>query len=147
MKKALVFICILVMTACDSAQNNTELNESEHDIEIPSAVAATCAKKFPNVKDLHWEQEHGNYEAEFKIDRMDFSIVFDQSGTIIEEEIEIKINELPEAALDYIKAHYKGKPIVEASKISTSAQTIEYEAEVAGEDLIFDSNGKFISLY
>lgn len=147
MKKTLVFMCVFAMTACNSAQNNTKSNESEQDAEIPSAVESAFVEKFPNVEDSHWEKEHGNYEAEFKVDHMDYSIVFDQAGKIIEEEIEININELPEAALNYIKAHYKGKRITEASKISTSAQTVEYEAEVADEDLVFDSNGKFISLY
>ena len=52
--------------------------------------------------------------------------------------------ELPEAVLSYVKEHYKGKVIKEGAKITKADGTVNYEAEVSGKDVIFDSNGKFI---
>lgn len=142
MQKILVLMGITAITACSSAQNNNSTDE-----KIPSAVKDAFVKKYPNVKEVDWDKEDGTYEAEFEVNNKDFSIAFDPAGKIIEEEIEIENDELPQAVTDYITSNYKGKRIKEASKINTTAGTVEYEAEVDGEDLIFDSNGKFIRLY
>lgn len=43
-----------------------------------------------------------------------------------------------------IKECYKGKTIKEGAKITTADGTVNYEAEVDGKDVIFDTNGKFL---
>ena len=56
----------------------------------------------------------------------------------------MKVTELPANVLSYVKEHYKGKTIKEASKITKATGIVNYEAEVSGMDVIFDASGKFI---
>lgn len=114
------------------------------DKEVPTAVKTTLQKNYPNAKELKWEKENGNYEAEFEIDETDYSLLIDVSGNILETEIEIKVDALPANAKDYISKNYAGQKIKEATKITDNKSVVTYEAEIKGKDLIFDSNGNFI---
>jgi len=62
----------------------------------------------------------------------------------METETDIKISELPAAVSDYVKTNYKGATIKEAAIINNPSAKKLYEAEVKGEDLLFDENGKFL---
>lgn len=61
-----------------------------------------------------------------------------------EREMDIKVTDLPATVLAYVKERYKGKTIKEGAKITTADSTVNYEAEVDGKDVIFDTNGKFL---
>lgn len=112
--------------------------------DVPAKIKAALQKQFPNAKEVKWEKENGNYEAEFDMNKADYSALFDVDGHLLETEVEIKVSELPNAALTYIKANYAGQKIKEAAKITNNKGTVTYEAEIKGIDLLFDSNGKFI---
>ncbi len=114
------------------------------DKEVPIAVKTTLQKNYPNAKELKWEKEKGNYEAEFEVGETDYSLLIDVSGNIIETEIEIKVDELPANAKAYISKNYAGQKIKEAAKITDAKGVVTYEAEIKGKDMIFDSNGNFI---
>jgi len=101
-------------------------------------------KKYPNAKEIKWEKENGNYEAEFEVEETDYSLLIDVSGKILETEIEIKVDALPANAKAYISKNYAGQKIKEATKITDYKGVVTYEAEIKGKDLIFDSNGNFI---
>ncbi len=120
------------------------VNAQKLDVaKVPSAVKTSFEKKYPGVA-AKWEKENGNYEVNFKQEGTTMSVLIDPKGTIVETETDIKITELPVAVLSYIKEHYKGKTIKEGAKITKADGTVNYEAEVAGTDVIFDANGKFI---
>jgi hypothetical protein len=72
------------------------------------------------------------------------SVIYRADGTVIEAETSISINDLPEAILAYMKEHYKEKKIEEAAKILKPNGDINFEAEIAKKDIVFDANGKFI---
>lgn len=112
--------------------------------EVPTVVKSALQKSYPNAKEIKWEKEKDNYEAEFEVNETDYSILIDASGNIIETEIEIEIDELPANAKAYISKNYAGQKIKEAAKITDSKGVVTYEAEIKGKDLIFDSNGNFI---
>jgi hypothetical protein len=111
--------------------------------EVPAAVKAAFAKKYPRAT-AKWERENGKYEAAFKQKGHTMSALFDTNGTMAESEIDIKVGDLPAATLAYVKEHYKGKIIKEASRITKADGTINYEADVSGKDVIFDESGKFV---
>lgn len=114
------------------------------DKEVPTVVKSALQTKYPNAKELKWEKEKGNYEAEFEVNETDYSLLIDIAGNILETEIEIKVDELPAKAKDYISKNYAGQKIKEAAKITDSKGVVTYEAEAKGKDLIFESNGNFI---
>ena len=111
--------------------------------KVPAAVKNSFEKKYPGTA-AKWEKEDGNYEVNFKQNGNSMSELISTDGTIMETEMDIKITELPPTAVNYVKEHYKGKTIKEASKITKGDGTVNYEAAVAGKDVIFDANGKFI---
>ncbi len=111
--------------------------------KVPAAVKNSFAKAYPN-QSVKWEKEKDKYEAAFKQNGADISVLYTDAGVMTESETDIKITELPAPALAYIKANMPGKRITEAAKISTVAGVVTYEAEIGGKDLIFDDKGKFI---
>lgn len=110
---------------------------------VPAAVKASLAKHYPGVT-TKWEKEDGLYEASFKKDGKDMSVMITSNGTITETEVDLKIADLPATVLTYVKEHYKGKSVKEAARITKADGTVNYEAEVNGKDLLFDVNGKFL---
>lgn len=112
--------------------------------DAPAAVKASFAKLYPNVTKVKWGKEDANYEAEFDVNKVETSCLFDASGNLLETETEIDISALPKGVSDYVSKNYAGEKIKEASKIVDSENTTTYEAEVKAGDLIFDANGTFM---
>ncbi len=111
--------------------------------KVPAEVKASFAKQYPGAT-ARWEKEATKFEAAFKHNGNTMSALFEPNGTMTESEMDIKVTELPAAVLAYVKEHYKGKTIKEGAKILKADGTVNYEAEVAGRDVIFDTNGKFL---
>jgi len=137
MKKSSILLAALFVSAGAFAQQS-------HKAEVPQAVKAAFEKQYPNIKKVEWEKEDSNYEAEFDLNKVEHSVLYDASGKLLETEMEINPSELPEAVKTYVSTHYAGQKIKEAAKIVTPDGTLSYEAEVKGQDLIFDSKGQFI---
>jgi len=112
--------------------------------EIPAAVKTKFASMYPAVKKVKWGQEGVNYEAEFDVNEVETSVLFDATGNALETETEIKASELPKSVTDYCTKTWAGKKIKEASKITDSKGVITWEAEIDGIDQIFDANGTFL---
>jgi Putative beta-lactamase-inhibitor-like, PepSY-like len=111
--------------------------------KVPAVVKASFAKVYPGIL-AKWEKEDGNYEVNFSKSGHAMSAVIEPNGSIIETETAIRISDLPAKVAAYVKEHYAGKPIKEASKIINADRSESYEARVNGKDLIFDTDGKFI---
>lgn len=137
MKKTMLLLAATMTTLVAYPQ---KLKEND----VPSAVKEAFKKQFANAKDVDWEKEDGNYEAEFEIGEIDQSVVLDATGRTVETEIEIKVEELPSMARDYVSKYYANAKITEATKITDEKGVVTYEAEIKSKDLLFDSNGKFL---
>jgi len=136
MKKYFIAAVILLVGNYASAQ---KLKDSD----VPGVVKTAFDKQYPGTK-AKWEKEDGNFEAGFKKDGKVVSVVYSGTGALLETEVAIKESELPSASMEYIKSNYKGKKIKETAKITKADGTVNYEAEIGGKDVVFDSNGKFI---
>ena len=136
MNKSIVIALCLVSTQAMAQKINAS--------KVPTAVKATFSQNFPSVKDMKWEKEKGNYEANFKDGVNKMSATFTPSGNLMETEKDIAINSLPANAAQYIKSHYSGASIKEAAELTMPDGTTRYEAEVKGMDVIFDNTGTFM---
>ena len=137
MKKSAIILAAMLSVTFANAQNIS-------DKEVPTTVKAALQKSYPNAKEIKWEKEKANYEAGFEVSETDYSLLIAVSGNILETEVEIKIDELPAKAKEYVSKNYAGQKIKETAKITDSKGVVTYEAEIKGKDLIFDSNGNFI---
>ncbi|MFT3674299.1 MAG: PepSY-like domain-containing protein [Chitinophagaceae bacterium] len=121
------------------AQQKTETTATP-----PVSVKTAFEKKFSGASKVKWEKEDNDYEVNFVFQKKEMSAVFDNQGTWKETEEEIKVTELPVAAMTYIKSQYKGAKIKEAAKITKAGGGINYEAEINKKDVLFDEQGRFI---
>jgi len=137
MKKLLVLLIAAGTTVTANAQKL-------QDKDVPSSVKIALKNKFPTATGVKWERENGGLEAEFKVHKTDYSVVFDNNGGILETEMGIGVSALPGTAQTYLSTHYSGQKIKEAAKIVDAGSKITYEAEVKGRDVVFDSNGNFV---
>lgn len=137
MRKALFLLGLATVAVATQAQHLKPEN-------VPAAVKSGFEKHFPNAKELEWEKENANYEAEFKLSGKEYSALLDQTGNLLETEVEISLGELPEQAKAYLKKEYAGKKIEEVAKITDAKNTVTYEVEVGGTDVIFNSAGQYI---
>lgn len=112
---------------------------------VPQAIKNALIERFPNAKNVKWDKEENNFEASFKNNNIDNSILFNANGKVIETEIAINVNQLPEKALQYLNDNFKNKKIKETAKIINEKGDTIYEAEIKGNDLFFDENGNLIT--
>ena len=113
--------------------------------DVPAAVKSALEKKYPDAKNVYWEKEHGNYEANWGgKSKEDNSVQFTPAGEFIEYVKAIPVSELPKEVGTYIKDHYKGAKITEAGKVTDAHGKTFYEAEVKGKDIVFDEHGNFV---
>jgi Putative beta-lactamase-inhibitor-like, PepSY-like len=134
---------LMIMTALAAVFGFAANAQKTDAAKVPAAVKAAFAKQYPGAV-AKWEKEEGKYEAGFKQNGNTMSALFEANGTMIESEMDIKETDLPATVLAYVKEHYNGKKIKEGAKITKADGTVNYEAEVAGKDVIFDAKGKFL---
>lgn len=137
MKKLILMTVAAMITSFTFAQKTQDKN-------VPATIKTSFLKQYPDAKEVKWEKENGNYEAEFEVGETDYSVLLDASGNIIETEIEISVDALPANAKEYVSKNHAEQKIKEAAKITDAKGTVTYEAEIKGTDLLFDSNGVFI---
>tara|TARA_A100000171_G_scaffold53024_1_gene75504 strand:- start:6423 stop:6896 length:474 start_codon:yes stop_codon:yes gene_type:complete len=119
-------------------------------VEAPKAVQDAFKAKFTNAKSVEWEmEEEGEYEANFKMNKVEMSANFKSDGTWLETETEIKEKNLPEAVKATLKAKYDGYEVEETTKIEKPNGVVQYEAEIEKDEetleVIFNANGTVIS--
>lgn len=141
MKTTLIMVASVLIFSCATAQ---KMNEAD----VPANVKNGFVKKYPSAKVEKWEKEDADYEAEFNLNKVESSAVFDASGNFKELEQEIKTSELPKAVTDYCTKNYAGHKLSEAAKITDSTGKVMFEAEMSKSkehfDAIFDDKGNFI---
>lgn len=134
MKKTTFIVALCLAAGLASAQKVKEA-------DVPSAVKDSFKNHYPAAKVESWEKEGANYEAEFDLNKVETSVVFDASGKLLETETEIAESALPKAVLDHISKTMPGKKIKEAAKIVDASGKIRYEAEIDKKDYLFEENG------
>ncbi len=121
----------------------------EHQkVTVPETVLKTFQKDFPQAKDVEWGKEEDEFEAEFKINGVETSANYDQSGNRTELEVDIKNSELPASAMNYIKEKYSGYQIKESARVTDNKNVMTFEVQVKSgkekKELVFDKDGKFL---
>lgn len=115
--------------------------------DVPVAIKNSLVTNF-SINKADWNKEGENYEASFKENGKDISVVFDGSGNIVETEKEIKQNELPVPIQNILRSEYKDYELEEVARIdSKGGITFETELEKGKQsfEIIFDPTGKLIS--
>jgi len=148
MKKMMLFFIIATFSIAVMGQTGKKEEKKEKKVEVPTVVKTAFQKDYPAVKDVKWDAEDGNFEAEFKLNDIENSANYDKAGIRLEVETAIKTDQLPKTALDYITKNYSTYKITKAAKITNSKNVVTFEAEVKlgkkETDLVFDVAGRFV---
>jgi len=139
MRKSVIIVVALVLSTIAFAQKVKAT-------KVPEIVSKSLLLKYPNAKNVKWDKEENNYEASFESNKIENSVLFNANGKIIETEVEITTAQLPKPILNYIGKNYKDQKVKEAAKIISDKGIVTYEAEIKGKDLLFDENGKLLSV-
>lgn len=131
---------ILLTIAAGAAMINAQKIQQK---DIPTLVQSSLQHKFPDSKNVKWEKEKDQYEAEFKSKGTKYSVLFDAKGNVVETEVPISVQSLSDPIKQFIAKKHPKSPIKDAAKITDSKGVVTYEAEVNGMDLIFDTQGNF----
>jgi len=84
----------------------------------PKAVTDNFSSKFSAASKVKWDQEEAyEWEAEFKMNGSEMSASFDNSGTWLETEKEIKEKELPAEVSNVLSEKYSGYEVGEMAEI------------------------------
>lgn len=115
---------------------------------VPEKVKAAFEKKFPQAKKVKWEKESDTeWEAEFKMDGMEYSANFLEDGNWQETEHEIKEKDIPSTVATTLKRELPGYKVEEA-EVSETEKGLVYEFEMEkgeeGVEVVIDSNGTLI---
>ncbi|MBL7720088.1 MAG: hypothetical protein JNL72_14720 [Flavipsychrobacter sp.] len=91
MKKAIICLSLLsatLFTACSGGGQKQE--EFLDEAQVPEAVKAAFAAKYPTATDVKWEKETEDgkveYEIGFKLDGNGKEAFFEENGNFIKEE-------------------------------------------------------------
>lgn len=140
MKKAIIGIALVFIALITFAFTSSD--------NAPEAVKKAFAKKFPTAKKVAWEKESDTeWEAEFKMDKVEYSANFLNDGTWQETEHEIKKSEIPQQVLSSLETNFPDFEIEEA-EISEKAAGTFYEFEIEKVktewEVTLDATGKIL---
>lgn len=145
MKNILGFLLILFGILYSDSLSAQKIKKST----VPSSVQQSFLKKFPGILKVKWEKENNKYyEAEFKDSGIEKSAIFDESGTFIELESEITMNQLPDVVIKSLHKSYPGFELEEPEMIQRADGIVFYEVEAEkgkkSFELLLDSKGEVI---
>ena len=175
---SLIFLLVFVWSS-----NGQYKYEREYRIkksQFPAEAHAFIAEKLENARKIRYYRETDStkisYEAKFKVDKLHYSIEFDEKGRLEDVEILIKEVDIPNESFSAITAYLESNfsnyrlrriqqqyPVNENETVEETLRnafqnlllpTIRYEIMVAGKmdngfedyEILFDYKGEFISM-
>ena len=147
MKKTIITAALALLLLNGFSQDKKDAKAGKQ-VNVPETVKKAFAADYPKVAKVKWSLEKpGEYEAEFDFNRSEMSAVYNDKGSLLETETEIKRSELPQAVQSALIKDFAGYKLDEFEKAEAKG-VITYEMEAKkGKvlyELIFDGNGKQI---
>lgn len=119
---------------------------------IPSTIISYLNQYYPEANKIEWEYEDDDklYEAQFKIDGLEYKLKFTQEGILQYAKEDIRRSDIPQTIILYIQKEYKGYKILGANKLFINGAYI-YDIGIKGKNMLgftrhynihLDENGK-----
>jgi uncharacterized protein YjiK len=83
-------------------------------VEPPSIISSKLKELYPSASMVQWEMEKENYEAEFTIGGKEIEVLFSPSGTLLSEDKEVLVSEIPSIVIRSFDKEYSGFKITQA---------------------------------
>lgn len=131
----IIIACAAIwLTACTGKENGDN---------VPESIKNKLMSMYPHASNVKWEMEDGNYEAMFKLEKNETSVILSPTGTLVQTETVVNEGLLPQNVKDYMKTQLGGKKITSATVIEKPGGGTSFEVEVDKEDYLFDATGQF----
>lgn len=142
MKKLILFVAFCAMTQVTFSQ--AQISKSR---TVPVNILKAFQKSHPKATILKWNDEPPIWEAKYKDGDKTGAISYNLKAKITETELVIPKNQLPNklAIPDFIKSKYPNEKIQRCEKVEKANGVITYEIQITGKEIIFDTNGKYLS--
>lgn len=144
-------VALLFMTAAVKAQEVQTLKITKN---IPKTVEEAFETKFAGndvVWFTHFQGRYDNqqvYEGRFMFDKRYSTAIYSKEGDLISFMARVDYLEIPEAAREYMKTHFSGRPFIDAVLVTRGGSEVTYEIGIYIEDQyvvqIFSKDGEFI---
>ena len=133
-------VLLVILFSCNTAVKG----------QAPEAVKKTFQKKYPGENDPDWHQDdHGFYEAHFKIDGIKYRADFNADGSWVETETSIEEDDLPDAIRKVIEEKFSDEDITEIEKVDSAKKGLFYDVEFKrdgkNKDVEFRADGTIIN--
>jgi hypothetical protein len=102
--------------------------------KVPEKVQSAFNGKFPKATQVKWEEDDGEFEAEFIIDSVNYSANFSEKGKWLETETTITFDALPDAVKKVVKDGFKDNEIKSVYLVEDSEGLVYYEVDVLKKD-------------
>jgi len=141
----------LVMIALGASFILNSFAQQKKKEEVSALAKSAFTTKFPDAQKIKWSIEKpGEYEAEFLINGVETSAVFDASGKFIESETAIKESELAQPIKATLAKDFANYKLEEIEKSTDAKGTVTYEIAAKKDkkeyEIVFDKNGKLLNL-
>lgn len=135
-----IFI-LAAMCCCTLALQAQTVKEKD----VPSVVLKKIQELYPGVKGIKWEMEDGMYEASFKNEKTETSVLLSREALLAVIETEIKPSELPQEIQQAVAKDFLGQSIKEAVRLTDSKGQVTYEVKIADTEYVFTSGGSLLN--
>lgn len=112
--------------------------------QVPTTVMEAFCVLYPRMKEVAWQYREPNFEASFKLNEKNISLLFDENGYVNEVKSEIMEFEVPIDINVFLGKEYPGWKVDKVSHIDANG-TAYYEAVVEKEEqtivLVFNRSG------
>ena len=117
---------------------------TEEKVDPPTKVSDKFKSDYPNATNTEWEKEDENYEVDFSDGDEKRSATYSNDGDMLEKELVIRAEDLPETAGAFIMNQYGDVVIKEIEFVERGENKyfeVEFENEGEVVELYFDRQG------
>jgi len=134
MKLITGFFCIatVFLFSCSNNLSGTE---------VPAVLTTTLMATFPEATDVEWEKKLEDYEAEFDINKVEYTALMNASGEMIMYKHDVTEQEFPEVVRAVIHQKYNGMKLDDYEKLFLNGQSY-FQVELDGTGKVFSSDGQ-----
>jgi hypothetical protein len=112
-------------------------SQSITDENVPAAVADAFKVKFTTAEKVGWEMDYDNYEAAFKMNKVDVTAKFDKDGKWLETETPVNHTNLPPSVKNCLTKQFDVYKENEIEKVEKPDGT-NYEFKISHNGLDYE---------
>jgi len=118
--------------------------QSVKEKDVPSVVVKKLQELYPGVHGIKWEMEDGMYEATFKNEKTETSVLLSREALLAVIETEIKPSELPEEIQQALAKDHPSQSVKEAVRVTDAKGQVTYEVKIADTEYVFTPGGNLL---